>query len=598
MTSSPPDQMGMAKENKFSRYFVFGLLFLWALVSLAALLGMYKLWWERERQSYSGKSIAEQRQQVMRVAGLPERSVEIYQQIDRTWPGNIGYTTQGDHNTLSYLKYLLIPRIPSGSSNYRLDDSGVFAPSEREQSSTSLTPTQSGGGDGRGKPLALLGAVAVFAGLALGARTLLAFARLSFPEAFGLGLFLCMLLLLGSRLVFPTISPGCQFLTILGAGGWLRYWTCRLRREGGSEPPRGLRDHLRVMCFSWAGARRVFLLTIILGNILWALAMAVIVVPDDWDAWAIWAAKAKVLALGAGPLADVSYFGHADYPLLWPAVWAYSGWWGGGWEELWSRGWGSVFLTLAVWELAVIVQRMTGDNRYGLLSAALFVSVPMVPLIASWSYAEAPFWLLVLCASGCLSLYDNDNEKSALAPAALLAVAAMYTKNEGVLLAGALAIWLLVSPGPGKMRGLAIFFATVALCYLPWIIWTRVIMEFGSHATAGFHLDVSTLTRAWGRAPAMFEAIFSMWGDIKQWNIVLWLALLFLMPSVFVRKSRRWILLALVLAGGYLLIILFHEAEIYWQVGTSWNRLTVHFLPFLVIAMVGLWHENMKKYSQ
>lgn len=584
--------MSLAKGNKFFRCLVWGVLSLWALVSLAALAGMFKLWWERERQSYFGKSITEQRQHVMRVAGLPESFVDVYQQIDRTWPRDVGYTTQGDHNTLSYLKYLLIPRIPSGSAHYRIDENGVFAPGGREQSRATNTPAQNDDGEGFGSPLALLGAIAVFTGLALGARTLQACSRLSFPEAFGLGLFLCMLLLLGSRLIFSTISAGCQLLTVLGVGGWLRYWICRLRGEQGSGAPRGLLDHLWAIRFSWEGAWRTFLLMVILGNILWALAMAVIVIPDDWDAWAIWAAKAKVLALGVGPLADVSYFGHADYPLLWPAVWAYSGWLGGGWEELWSRGWGSVFLMLAIWELAVIIQRMTGDGWYGLLSAALFVSVPMVPLIASWSYAEAPFWLLVLCSSGCLLLLDNGKENSALAAAALLAVAAMYTKNEGVLFAGVMAMWLLALPGAGKVRRLVIFLGTVALCYLPWIIWTRVIMEFGSHATAGLHMDFSILARAWGRAPAMFEAILSMWGDIKQWNIVLWLALLFLIPSAFVKKSRRWVLPALVLAGGYLFIILFHEAEIYWQVGTSWNRLTVHFLPFLVIAMVSLWHEK------
>jgi len=73
---------------------------------------------------------------------------------------------------------------------------------------------------------------------------------------------------------------------------------------------------------------------------VWSLLMAVIVVPDDWDAWAIWGAKAKVLALAQGPLENVIYFGHQDYPLLWPAVWAFSGWCSGGWEEHWSRGWG------------------------------------------------------------------------------------------------------------------------------------------------------------------------------------------------------------------------------------------------------------------
>jgi hypothetical protein len=69
-----------------------------------------------------------------------------------------------------------------------------------------------------------------------------------------------------------------------------------------------------------------------------AFVMAVTSVPDDWDAWAIWGARAKVLALGNGPLEDVTWFGHADYPLLWPSLWACSGWCAGGWEEQWIRG--------------------------------------------------------------------------------------------------------------------------------------------------------------------------------------------------------------------------------------------------------------------
>ena len=58
--------------------------------------------------------------------------------------------------------------------------------------------------------------------------------------------------------------------------------------------------------------------------------MSVVVVPDDWDAWAIWGSKARVLAQGTGPLYDVTRFGHPDYPLLWPTIWAFSGWLTGG----------------------------------------------------------------------------------------------------------------------------------------------------------------------------------------------------------------------------------------------------------------------------
>jgi len=66
--------------------------------------------------------------------------------------------------------------------------------------------------------------------------------------------------------------------------------------------------------------------------------MSVVVVPDDWDAWAIWGSRAKLLALGHSPLIDVTKFGHTDYPLLWPSIWSFSGWCAGGWEEQWSRG--------------------------------------------------------------------------------------------------------------------------------------------------------------------------------------------------------------------------------------------------------------------
>ena len=175
----------------------------------------------------------------------------------------------------------------------------------------------------------------------------------------------------------------------------------------------------------------------------WGVLMSVVVVPDDWDAWAIWGAKAKVLALGRGPLTDVIYFPMPDYPLLWPAVWAFSGWCAGGWEEHWSRAWGPIFMALCAWEMGLILSRLTGRRSFGLLIGVSFLSIPMVPLLSSWSYAEAPLWLMISCCFGRLLLWKREMWDRHLMIAALFAAGAAYTKNEGLFFAVVCLVWLM-----------------------------------------------------------------------------------------------------------------------------------------------------------
>ena len=175
--------------------------------------------------------------------------------------------------------------------------------------------------------------------------------------------------------------------------------------------------------------------TVILsGSILWALLMAVAVVPDDWDAWAIWGPKAKVMLLGTGPLSDVTRFGHPDYPLLWPSVWAFSGWCAGGWEEQWGKGWSVLFLALTAWQMGQLSRDFTGRREAGWLVPAIFVSMPAVPLVASWAYAEAPLWLALACAYGRLMRWHDRHQISDAIWAGVFAGAAAWTKNEGALL--------------------------------------------------------------------------------------------------------------------------------------------------------------------
>lgn len=315
--------------------------------------------------------------------------------------------------------------------------------------------------------------------------------------------------------------------------------------------------------------------------------MAVVVVPDDWDAWAIWGSKAKVLALGTGPLRDVAQFGHPGYPLLWPTIWAFSGWLSGGWEECWSKGWGAVFLGLCAWEMGLAVVQQSGSRMAGLVTAALFVSMPNVPMLASWGYAEAPLWLMMSCGLACFLRWQRVGESADAVLAALFAAAAAYTKNEGLLFAVLLGVLFLFSRT--WRRAAVVYLLAFTICYLPWLWWSRLALDSGAHATLGVQLNIDNLSRAAGRILPACEAIIRMWKDVRQWNIVglgLGVALL---GALFQRKrGALHLFLPIGLLAGYLVVILFNDNEISWQIGTAWNRLTVQILPLLLVLLASI----------
>lgn len=390
-----------------------------------------------------------------------------------------------------------------------------------------------------------------------------------------------------SRAIFDTTVPGYVSISILGLFCWAKLVWSRfvlvkttkgtLQFNTDTIIYRALRGRVWLLLF----------LSMIILSSLWSAIMAMIVVPDDWDAWAIWGAKAKVLALGHGPLLDVSHFGHEDYPLLWPAIWSYAGWLNGGWEEVWARGWGTVFYILCIWELVVIIYRMTHRVNLSILAGALFASMPVAPLVTSWSYAEAPFWLMTTTCVGYILHMSASSRLSSMFIPALLAAGAAYTKNEGVMFALLIGFWIIFVIKNNRVQCIISFLLIFFMFYFPWIYWTKIVMEFGSHATAGLQLDMDNLYRVLGRLMPAKEAIGRIWFDIKLWNIVLVGGITSMLTSIvrFRADCLKLLLLPVAILIGYFLVTVFHYAEIYWQIGTSWNRLTLHAMPFIILVL-------------
>jgi len=569
--------LSIAEIQKYGVRFIF---LVWLGLTFAALVGLYHLWWNRERITYLGKDIHQQRQEVFRRAGINEAYLAVVEKIGKTWPLNVSYHAKGDHNQLSYIKYLLIPRLPKEAKNYSLEEKNgklTYGPIFPERIKPIKTPPSLKG---------FLLSLFFMSGLALLLRGTFRLPNVSFPESIGLSAFILTASVMVSRGFLMEARMGFWVVIISGGLGWI-LWI----RHAKTFLYFTLRQKWR-SCLNFhgkhAGYREAFiffLACLLMGIFLWSVLMSVVVVPDDWDAWAIWGSKAKVLAIGKGPLEDVTLFGHADYPLLWPAVWAFSGWCSGGWEEHWSRAWGPVFMMFAAWQIGAIIRNRNGNAVYGMLGALLFLSVPMVPLLASWSYAEAPLWLFITCAFSRLLLWIQEKEDHHLLMGALAATAAAYTKNEGLFFSAMCLIWLFLASPENTWKVIRRYAVPVFIMYLPWFLWIRGSLGLGARAFDGFKGGMSAVYRALERLPEALEAIGVMWLDIRQWNVVIWFIFVASLWHVLKKQSRKIdFFVPFVLLFAYLIINVFHAEEVH-LIMTSWNRLTVQTLSLFLIVI-------------
>jgi len=557
-------------------------LILWALTSIAALVGMYHLWWTREYRLYYNKSVSEQRVIVFGLYGMSPALLNDTYEIDQRWPRYIHYETAGDRNKLSYIKYLLIPRVPSGSGNWVITEkSGKLLYTNvnysNQEARISFTP----------KPRGFLISLLLLLGVTVLIKRFSFFQVLSLPERFVVAFLMLTLLTILSKVIFWEATFGFWFMSALGiCGGVLaivEIFNC--------EKYLNIIMLFRKMDISKGiiKSRPAFICIVLMLSftVLWSMLMSVIVVPDDWDAWAIWGSKAKVLALGLGPLKDVTFFDHVDYPLLWPSLWAFSGWCAGGWEENWSRAWGPLLMLLCAWEVGINIHRLSHDISAGLFGAALFLSVPMTPLIASWSYAESALWLMMVCSFGYLLLWRKESHWKYLTIAGLFAAAAAYTKNEGLLFAFLGFLWVIAIKPKRFINNCFYYCIPLALFYIPWLWWIRVTLHLSSHAVAGINFDSATLLMAFHRCNEALPLIGRMWADIRYWNIVLWLILISAIYGVIAKKHLICLSIPLLMLLFSFVAIIFHQQEMPILI-TAWERITTQTLPLFLVVLVPL----------
>ena len=290
-------------KHEYFRIAIWIFLVLWILTSLAALAGMYRLWWQREQKLYLGKDVTQQRIAVFKRAGFPAEMLKTIEKINQNWPLDIRYEALGNQNIMSYLSYLLIPRVPSKISDFKIYfEDGVLkyqGPKDSYGSHFRVKETPQYKG--------LLFSVIIVVGIAILIRKSLGHASLSLPESFGLSFLLLMALALLSMILFESASTGFRIASGIGLIGWgYTILYCAKRRDY-FRIDILRRNYFSSFCCLFSNKKLKTILVfsaclILVLSLFWSFLMSVVVVPDDWDAWAIWGSKAKFLALGHVPL--------------------------------------------------------------------------------------------------------------------------------------------------------------------------------------------------------------------------------------------------------------------------------------------------------
>jgi len=189
----------------------------------------------------------------------------------------------------------------------------------------------------------------------------------------------------------------------------------------------------------------------------------------------------------------------------------------------------------------------------------------------------------------------RDGGKTDLLLAGCFAFAAVMVKNDGILFAMVAFAWLLASCGWRKWKQI-ILFAVPLLGYLPWLWWMRVQLKLGTHAAEGISADKGTLIYGWERLkPAVFKAL-EIWGDLQQWSVVLCLILAGVV-LLLVRGNKRIRIdlgFPVVMIGIFFALEVFHSGSLQWQMGASWDRLTIQALPLLVMV-IGIWMGRLDR---
>lgn len=355
----------------------------------------------------------------------------------------------------------------------------------------------------------------------------------------------------------------------------------------------------RVALPTAAVAARMLPIAVPAAALVAAVAFHAVAMPMlEWDAYAIWGLKAKVLLhepLASAPAyfrdATLSY-SHLDYPLGLPLLLA------GAYAALGAAGEApaKAVLPLLHAALGLLVYGGLRDRlapgRAGVL-ALLLLGLPALLRWAGSGLADAP---LALFHAGVLvhgSRWLDAGRREDAVLAGLFAAHATFTKNEGLALAavalGGLFV-LRVVRAPRTWLSAGIPPAVWLLASAPWLVWSRALPR--THEDYASRLGPAEVLASAGRLGDVLAVLGAELTAWTRWG-GLWLLLAVLAALGFraFREPRVAWLWAVLLAdlAVYGLVLLVSPWRVETLASFALDRLLLHLAPAAVLLIGAHW---------
>lgn len=331
-------------------------------------------------------------------------------------------------------------------------------------------------------------------------------------------------------------------------------------------------------------------LGVAIAQVALAIWMALHSLFGGWDAWVIWAFKARMFAFG-GPRPGYFHdpralYEHPDYPLNIPLAGA------------------ALFRlpgTIGIHVAAIIAPAclaslllifFSGLTRlYGADMAALAVgALALVPLLtrnAALGYVDVPVAMYAGAANLHLVLWWRYRRIPDVVLMGLLVGGAIWTKKEGLGIAGLLLLVFIAAEASHRdvrpherIRNMALACGAAVLLPLPWLIFSRVVRPIGGDFLP---LTPAVFVANTGRIPHILLS-----NVLELLNVVHWSVLWVMLTGLLVLAIRR-----LTVCGRLLLLLLVGHLVVYNMayVFSNWEPYTAHIdtsLARLVLQIVPL----------
>ena len=315
----------------------------------------------------------------------------------------------------------------------------------------------------------------------------------------------------------------------------------------------------------------------------------------QFDAWALWTSRARLLFGAEDPAAALALLrrAHPDYPLFLPGALAAQFALAGAVSVPIPQWTGALFPAAGAAIVGAGVRQLGASAAWSWTAAILLLGTP---LWIDWGFAQCadvPLACLVAAAGLALALQLRA-EEPALSPAlaGFLVGLAAWTKNEGMILSlllfGLFAIWSLAG-----RRGWAPVGRVALGAALPWSATLAFKLAWKPASDLRFFLDAPWRTAVeadrWRFVGASFAERLDPIGGFPAWGLVWVLAaagIAITLATPIRRRPEVAFLLALVACCWvtWFGIFVATPLDLSWHVRTALDRLMLQLLPVTLLT--------------